>query len=148
MKAETTVISLAVAAIIGGFLLAGARAEEPRRFTYLQIAVSESIYENPAFTNKLDDLWTWLTGSADTTPIHQGWANGYRHTVATNVTVYVYRNSLKNIKADLTRTVSPSVMSNIVARINSYPQAKCAVTRTPDAALASWNVEPKPTEGP
>lgn len=139
---ENLLILFVLLAIIAGAILAG--AEPPRQHTYLQIAVSENVWVLPGFSNKWTEAYEWLTGETNSTMQWAGWNSNYRAVAATNVTVYVYRNSLKNIKADLVNTVTPTVRSNLVAKIKAQPQVEASVNRTPDASLEAWGVEPKP----
>lgn len=139
---ETILIIACVLAILVGVLCA--KAESPRQFTYLQVAVTQSVYENSAFSNKWNTAWIWLTGNTNTTEHWQGWDSSYRAIANTNITVYVYRNSLKNIKADLINTVTPAVRTNMIAKVKEHPQVEASINRTPDSSLAGWGIERKP----
>jgi hypothetical protein len=148
MSKTNIFLAMALGAIIAGAILAG--AEPPRKFTYLQIACSQATYENPIFTNKMNTAWYHLTGDTNgvARELWAGWSSNFRRVADTNVTCFVYRNSLKNILGDRIDTTTPEVVSNVVAHIEAMPQTRGAVTRTPDAALAAWGIERKPSEGP
>ena len=118
------------------------------KFTSLQIAVTETVYNNATFREKLESAWTWLTGSSDYTNLWAGWNSNYRVVASPSITVYVYRNSLKNIKGDLLRTMTPTAISNLIAKVKEHPQVEASVNKTPDASLAAWGVEAKPSAGP
>lgn len=142
MKQCMTVFLGVLAVMVLSVGLAGAEPEQDH--TYLQIAVSENVWVLPAFSNKWTEAYVWLTGETNSTIQWAGWDDAYRAVAATNITVYVYRNSLKNIKADLINTMTPTVRSNLVAKIKQQAQVKASITRTPDSDLAAWGVERKP----
>ena len=148
MNKTNVFLAMVFGAVIAGVILS--RAETPRKFTYLQIACSQATYENPIFTNKMNTAWHHLTGDTNdvATELWAGWANNYRRVSDTNITCFVYRNSLKNILGDRIDTTTPDVVSNVVAHIEAMPQTRGAITRTPGAALAAWGIEAKPSDIP
>ncbi|MHC4621652.1 MAG: hypothetical protein ACYTEQ_28250 [Planctomycetota bacterium] len=144
MKNESFLVICCLAVLLLCLARGGVRAEPPRRFTCLQIAVTESVYTTTAFSNHTQIAWAWWAGSTNYANLWAGWDGGFRSIAQTNVTVWLYRNSIKNIKADLLNTTTPMVCSNLVAKIKNNPQIKVGISRTPDADLISWGIERKP----
>jgi len=146
MRKITVLIALALVAILAGALRMFGQQWAPR-ITYMTIAVTENVYTNAGFSNKAETAWTWLTGSDNYTKLWgpSGWDDDYRAIAATGVTVRVYHNSLRNIKGNLYRTVSPSIRTNWIARIKEHPQVEAAINDDDiTTLLASWGVESKP----
>ena len=143
MKDKILFIAI-LAIILGAFL---ARTESPRKFAYLQIACSEDVYTSPVFTQRMETAYTYITDSTNYEPFWDRWTGGFRHTIQTNVTVYVYRQSLKNIKKELLNTMTPDQIEKVVAKIKLMPQTEAGCNRTPNDDLEDWNIERKPSEG-
>jgi len=147
MRKETILIALALAAILAGASRATAQQWSPN-VTYLTMAVTENVYTQAGFSNAVESGWTWLTGSEDYDKVwgKHGWDDKYRAIAATGVTVRVYHNSLRNVKGNLHRTVTPGVRTNWVARIKEHPQVEAAINKTEaNKLLKSWGVERKPS---
>lgn len=124
-----------------------AKAEDDT--SYLVVAMTENLYTNPTVRLKGYQAYEWWTQDAARTNEfweEKEWSGGFMYGANTNITIYVYCESFRNIQKDQwngARTL-PDVLTNLVAKIKSNPQIEAGPTTRPLALLKKWNVYKKP----
>ncbi len=120
------------------------------RLITLQLALTEALYTDPTVIDRGQEMLLDLWGKEDTPGnrswVWTGWNGNYRVIANPNITVYVYRATIKQMKQELVNTMTSEEMARYKAWFQQEPQAKASINRTPDDSLAAWGVEHKPTE--
>lgn len=125
--------------------------------TYLVIGMTQSRWDNPTVKNAcgtaLARIYNNLSQSDTPTQAQidyalQGWSSGYRVIANPDVTVYIFCDSVQNLGGDLKDTFTEAYRDTLVGRVKADPQISAGFTRDVRSIIASWGVEPKPTEGP
>lgn len=116
-------------------------------FMVMQLALTESLYTNTTIIANGQAMLLELWGRADTPEnrawVWNGWNGNYCVSASTNITVYVYRATVQQMKLELKNTLTPAEMTRYKNWFQSEPQAKASINRTPAASLANWGVEKK-----
>jgi len=75
-----------------------------------------------------------------------GWSSGYRVTANPNITVHIFCDSIENMAGDLKSTFTETYRDTLVTRVKADPQISAGFTKDNQQMIASWGVEPKPSE--
>jgi len=106
-----------------------------------QITVPETGWTDSDFSNKCEAAWVILTGSTDYENLWAGWATDYCLSTNTNTTIYLYRNSIKNILGE--NVLEEGSRTQVVNKVTEYTNSHSGINTTPAFDLTTWGIQHK-----
>ena len=113
-------------------------------FHTFQVAVSQSLYSNATFRAKWEAAYIELYDLTDTPEnkalAWEGWLDNREH-IPTGTKVYLYRDSILNMKRRKKAVLSSAKVQYYINKIKTNPNIEISCNKTPHKTEESWQLK-------